>query len=417
MHGWSQEEAAKRYNAKWHPERPLAGKHISYWEMWPSKSGKEPPLSKLRMLADVYECSLSDLLANVGQNRRPARTCFGPSAGADSASPPQEHAADRSGEDAIDVLNRVRVLRRGTVDLDLIRHLQDNLRHAVVRYETLDHHVIAASLLKQRAWIDTLLVDCSHPKQRQQLFEIAGATAGVLGYIAVGRSEFPLARAYCLESFHLADFAEDAKLQAWARGLQSFCEYYAGRYEDALALAQDGLRYADSGPQSVRLTINGMARAMGKLGDVEGVHRAVGEAYELMSRNDVPGGVPSSISFDCYSAAQTASNAATAYVSLGISDKVRHYINIALPDINKSGSPWSRSLVMIDLACSLIRSRQADLDHATALVLDAQEVSAGRPIVSVRQRTGEFLQLVRDRYGQVPEIGAIHEAASVPAAR
>lgn len=155
---------------------------------------------------------------------------------------------------------------------------------------------------------------------------------------------------------------------------------------------------------------------MGKLGDVEGVHRAVGEAYELMSRNDVPGGVPSSISFDCYSAAQTASNAATAYVSLGISDKARHYIGIALPDINKSGSPWSRSLVMIDLACSLIRSRQADLDHATALVLDAQEVSAGRPIVSVRQRTGEFLQLVRERYGQVPEIEAIHEAASVPTA-
>lgn len=53
-HGWSQEETAKHYNAQWHPQRPLTGKHISYWEMWPSKSGKEPPLTKLRMLADVY---------------------------------------------------------------------------------------------------------------------------------------------------------------------------------------------------------------------------------------------------------------------------------------------------------------------------------------------------------------------------
>lgn len=109
-HGWSQQEAAKHYNERWHPQRPLTGKHISYWEMWPSKSGKEPPLSKLRMLADVYECS--------------------------------------------------------------------------------------SSSLKLRA------------------------TAGVLGYVAVGRGEFPLARAYCLEAFHLADFAH-ARLRAWARGLQS----------------------------------------------------------------------------------------------------------------------------------------------------------------------------------------------------
>lgn len=42
-HGLSQEQAAERYNGRWHPERPLTGKNISYWEMWPSKSGKEPP--------------------------------------------------------------------------------------------------------------------------------------------------------------------------------------------------------------------------------------------------------------------------------------------------------------------------------------------------------------------------------------
>lgn len=66
VHGLSQEQAAERYNTKWHPDRPLIGKHISYWEMWPSKTGKEPPLGKLRMLAEVYECSLSDLLAESG---------------------------------------------------------------------------------------------------------------------------------------------------------------------------------------------------------------------------------------------------------------------------------------------------------------------------------------------------------------
>jgi hypothetical protein len=247
--------------------------------------------------------------------------------------------------------------------------------------------------------------------QRQQLCEIAGATSGVLGYVAVGRGDFPLARAYCLEAFQLGNFAGNRNLQAWARGTQSFCEYYAGRYPDALRLAEDGLGYAQSGPQSVRLTINGAARALGKLGDAEGVHRAVDRAHDLMARNDVPAGVPSSIAFDCYSAAQTASNAATAYVSLGMPDKVQHYVGLALPDISTSDSPWSRSLVMIDLALSLIRPPEADLDHATELMLNAIVISADRPIISVQQRTAEFVRDVTNRWGKTRQADVILDAA------
>jgi transcriptional regulator with XRE-family HTH domain len=73
VHGLSQVQAAERYNTKWQPNKPLTGKHISYWEMWPSKSGKEPSLSKLRMLADVYECSLSDLLIDADDHERVRR--------------------------------------------------------------------------------------------------------------------------------------------------------------------------------------------------------------------------------------------------------------------------------------------------------------------------------------------------------
>lgn len=68
-HGISQDEAARRYNARWRPERPITGKHISYWEMWPARTGHEPPLDKLGNLAAVYECSVSDLLADVGDHR------------------------------------------------------------------------------------------------------------------------------------------------------------------------------------------------------------------------------------------------------------------------------------------------------------------------------------------------------------
>jgi hypothetical protein len=314
-------------------------------------------------------------------------------------------------EDVVDVLSRIQKLSR-TVNPEVICHLQDELKYTITQYEKLDHSSLAPALRKQRIFIDAIIGECGHPGQRQQLFDIAGATSGVLGYVAVGRGDFPLARAYCREAFQLGDFAQDAALQAWVRGLQSFCEYYAGQYDAALRLAEDGLNYAEFGPQSVRLTINGIARTLGKLGNAVGVHRAVEEAYALMSRNDVPSGVPSSIAFECYSAAQTASNAATAYVALGMPEKVQHYVGLALPDVSTSESPWSRSLVMIDLALSLIRPREADLDRAAGLVLDALQISSGRPIISVQQRTSEFTREAVGRWGKTRQVSAVLNAVS-----
>jgi transcriptional regulator with XRE-family HTH domain len=315
-------------------------------------------------------------------------------------------------EDVTDVLSRIDRLNRG-IDPELIRLLKDNLSDIVLRYEQLDHSDLIPTLLRQRTWIDALLDECGHPRERQQLFKIASGVSGILGYIAVGRGKFPLARAYCAEAFQLGDFAQDPNLQAWARGLQSFCEYYAREYDEALGLATNGLIYANSGPQSVRLTINCIARALGKLGDAEGVHRAIDGAYDLMSRNEAPNGLPSSISFECYSATQIASNAATAYVSLGMPEKVQQYVKIALPDINKSESSWSRSLVMIDYAISLVPSKEADLEHVSGLVIDALNISADRPIISIQQRTMEFVRQATQRWGAADRFSDIRRAIPV----
>ncbi|MEV0614144.1 helix-turn-helix domain-containing protein [Nonomuraea sp. NPDC050404] len=314
-------------------------------------------------------------------------------------------------EEINDVLSRMR-RRNRSVDPVIIDHLRDELDDVMLRYEQLDHSCLVPSLLRQRLWTDTLIDECSNPRGRERLFGIASGTSGMLGYLAVGRGQFPLARAYCAEAFQLGDFAQDANLQAWARGLQSFCEYYARNYSEALRLAVDGLGYASAGPQSVRLTINCVARALGKLGDVEGVHRAVDEAYELMSHNAAPMGLPSSISFDCYGLTQVASNAATAYVSLGMPQKVQQYVRLALPTISESNSPWSRSLVMIDHAVSLVSSKEADPGHISDLALDALNISAGRPIVSIQQRAMELMCKATQRWGDSSRFSDIRHAVT-----
>jgi tetratricopeptide (TPR) repeat protein len=316
------------------------------------------------------------------------------------------------GDDIVDILNRIE--RLGTsVDNRLVQHFKSITDAFVARYESLNHSTITPVLLRQRRHIESLLDESNRTSQRRELFEAAGGTSGVLGYIAVGRGEFQLARAYCAEAILLGELAQSTNLQAWARGLQSFCEYYAKDYRTALEFARDGLALAGDGPQSVRLMVNGVARALGKLGDVDGVHRAVNGAHELMSRNTVPLGLPSSITLHCYSATQVASNATTAYVALALPDSAREYADRALPVIEEAGSPWSRSLILIDLAIAQVLSSGADLDSATNAVLRAINITGSKPVISVTQRTREFLDHVDQRWPGTSRVEPLREAARI----
>lgn len=62
-HGWSQREAADRWNARW-PADPKTFKSFSYWENWPSRTGYAPSLEVLARLAELYGCHVADLLAD-----------------------------------------------------------------------------------------------------------------------------------------------------------------------------------------------------------------------------------------------------------------------------------------------------------------------------------------------------------------
>jgi hypothetical protein len=64
-HGWSQDGAARQWNRRW-PDEPKTGKNISYWELWPARTGYAPSLDVLDRLAELYECSVADLVADRG---------------------------------------------------------------------------------------------------------------------------------------------------------------------------------------------------------------------------------------------------------------------------------------------------------------------------------------------------------------
>jgi hypothetical protein len=67
-HGWSQRDVAEEWSRRW-PDDPKIGKSFSYWELWPKKTGHEPSLRVVDRMAQLYECSVADLLADLGNYR------------------------------------------------------------------------------------------------------------------------------------------------------------------------------------------------------------------------------------------------------------------------------------------------------------------------------------------------------------
>ncbi|UGT60428.1 hypothetical protein [Nocardia asteroides] len=305
------------------------------------------------------------------------------------------------------MLGRLQKLSR-SIDPDVIEGIRNSTYRTIAGYETLAPAALLPALRKQRTWLEGLLDECGDQRQRIELFEIACHTSGLLAYTAVGCDNFPLARAYSEEAFQLGDYAESGNLRAWVRGIQSFCEYYAGSYERASAFAEDGLIHAAGGPQSARLAANGVARAKGRLGDAQGVHRAIGAAFGHRWAEESADS-PSSICLGSYSPSQVAGNAATAYLSLLHPERVERYATQALTEMSPDDSPWGRSLILIDVARAQVLGESADLEAAAHYLREALEPARGVPMLQVRHRGAEFLRDATGRWGEVPELRALEE--------
>ena len=63
-HDWSQRDAADQWNRHW-PDDPKTFKNFSYWEQWPAPTGYAPSLDVLARLAELYQCSVADLVIDL----------------------------------------------------------------------------------------------------------------------------------------------------------------------------------------------------------------------------------------------------------------------------------------------------------------------------------------------------------------
>ncbi|WP_328500868.1 hypothetical protein OG828_09915 [Streptomyces sp. NBC_00457] len=323
-----------------------------------------------------------------------------------SATPtmPGPHLAQDSGDNPLEIVARARQLTASNADDATLAFLGSSLASITNRYEQAGPYALRAEARGLRHLAHTLLDGRQPPRARHELFRLAARASGLLGYMAVNTGDFTLAEAYCTEALALSRAINDLDAELWASGTLSFGLYYAGRYADADACAAAAVERAPRSPQSIRLLVNGRARALAKAGDRRAAEQAVGQALALSDRHDVPPGLTSCISFEPYGQARTLANAVTAHVSLHDTARALRDADRIDDLVEHSDSAWSRALVRLDVSAALLSERAPDLDHALELGREALRLCGDSPIRSVWQRSQELYEQARS-WRKHPAVG------------
>lgn len=300
-------------------------------------------------------------------------------------------ASDRiAWESPIDIAQRLDWASSTGIAPEVLGALEESISTIVAQYELEGPQVLAPRAVRLRRDIQDLLEQRQPPRQRDHLYVLAAKTSALLSYMAVNAGKPTLVDAYCAEALHFAEAVDDVDILAWIRGTQALAAYYAGRFAESADLARHGREMAPNSPQSIRLLINGEARALAKLGDRSGTDRAVDAAFTLLDRHAAPPGVTSCISLGAYGRARTAANAATAYVALRDTGQVLAWAEQIERSVEQSDSAWTRALVRLDIATALLRDRQPDVEQAMTLGREALRIGGEHPIRSVWQRAHEL---------------------------
>lgn len=227
----------------------VSPRQFSRWVNAIGKSGPHP--TARRVLRQMFDVPAHELLGPPKNTRAPA--------GSD------EHSLKIEGM-PLDLESPTAILARArgalATDSAALDHVGLAVGDIVDCYELEGPRSLVGEMVILRKAIEELLDIRMSAPTYQRAIEHAARSAGILAYAATNLGRFQTARAYSLEAFMFASAASRKDLQAWVRATQSLTEYYAGRPRESLELARDGQRYAASGPESVRLAVNGEARCL-----------------------------------------------------------------------------------------------------------------------------------------------------------
>jgi len=465
-HGWTQWEAARRWNDRWPADRGGAGitdQHISYWETWP-QSGREPSVKTLWRLALIYQCGVGDLIdeENYGgpvEARHAGDEPLPGAAGASGFARSREddadmHVATAPGVIAGTVADGWRAsvpasvpsgfAYRGRSEPDLggspaerevgmaahegREHAEgaerrdigdatlEQIRADVVRvaraYEGGEPFPLFREMRRVRDRIYATLDRRMWPRDSAELYLLAaavsclmGSAADNLGYPQAGEDLVRAGWAYAVAIDH-------RPLMAHLR-LQLASIAYWDRPRQSRDLARSGLQYLSDGPNGAQLHLeHGMALA--RLGDEDAARRAIGAAHEARGRGHTDELLEIGGEFSLSRATQHAlAGAILIEIPQAEAEAITELERATAlygtgPEPGEYYSYRCEALAHADLITARLRAGQ--LDGAVAAAEPALALPPGKLFEALPKRLGRArAELARPRYHRSPQATELDE--------
>jgi hypothetical protein len=292
-HCWTQQDVADAWSRRF-IGRPPESKEVSRWEVWPGRSGVRPSLDTLDKLAQLFECSISDLLSDISDYRD--SDVVNQSSRRQAYRTVVRHAPDLPvGARAAAAVYPVGAAQAeahhaaggGPLDVTAIRAMSDAFR-------TADRRVGGGALYGAvtrylNAEVGPLLLASTSHGRDAEVFTAAASLTEAAGWMAHDGGSDDLARRHFTRAFRLASVADSAPLIANVCASMSHLASQLGEHEEAVRLADKGLdqtAYAPAGGQLVARLHAMRAVPLARRKDSQACLRELGQAEEALAAPD-----------------------------------------------------------------------------------------------------------------------------------
>lgn len=351
--GWSQKRAADEWCERW-PDDPVTSKHLSWWECWPV-SGHAPSLMTLGRLAELYECDLTDLVADVSRYRRLDDHAH------DDTGEPVNRRGFLGGAGSVAALNMLPVhpetTRLAGSDVARLRARVEALRALDAEHGAGVAYNHALDLMRH---IRRLIDEASYGVTvGRDLRTVAGEATSLAGWLAYDADRHQTARRLWTEALYIANVTENDGLSTYV--MACMCQQAATRGDgrEAVELAQATQRVARpfATPRLLSLLTTREARGHALRGDARACDAALWNAEQLLDEGEDDD--EGSFAFAFWGPADFHCLAAEARTALGEPHEAERAQRAALESVNP-GYPRNEALYLIRLADSLIAQSKVE---------------------------------------------------------
>ena len=278
--------------------RMVQDESFPLWEVWPVSTGQTPSLDVLNRLAQLYRCSIGDLLADLANRRRPdstekgtrlpdrggqfdqqevnslptRREMLGYLGAALMAAGVDQAIRGAHGRELPRVLQALEVTRQASVlELDpaALESLTDIVEHYKLAFRSAPPEELHNEVLGVRRYAGSLLESTQASTDYSDLVVAVGWLSNLLALVTHDLGDTAAALVWCADAERRSSEAGHPELAGWAAQTRVLMSFYDGQAHEAIAHAQRGQQLAPLGTVAhAKLVVQEM-RARALLGDAQ----------------------------------------------------------------------------------------------------------------------------------------------------